>query len=55
MTGWTAIVVPVRRGGERLALKVTWPHPEGTHEPSCCGTGPARQRSGWSPLTLPEG
>ena len=32
MTGWTAIVVPVRRGGERLALKVTWPHPEGTHE-----------------------
>ena len=27
-TGWTALVVPVRRGDERLALKVTWPHPE---------------------------
>lgn len=27
-TGWTAIVVPVRRGGTRLALKVTWPHTE---------------------------
>lgn len=31
-TGWTAVVVPVRRGGEPLALKVTWPHPEGEHE-----------------------
>lgn len=31
-TGWTAIVVPVRRDEERLALKVTWPHTEGTHE-----------------------
>jgi streptomycin 6-kinase len=31
-TGWTAIVVPVRRGVQRLALKVTWPHPEGAHE-----------------------
>ena len=31
-TGWTALVVPVRRGGERLALKVAWPHPEGEHE-----------------------
>ena len=27
-TGWTALVVPVRRGRERLVLKVTWPHPE---------------------------
>ncbi|MGB7820431.1 MAG: aminoglycoside phosphotransferase family protein [Ornithinibacter sp.] len=31
-TGWTAVVVPVRRGGERLALKVAWPHPEGRVE-----------------------
>lgn len=31
-TGWTAIVVPVRRGDEQLALKVGWPHPEGTQE-----------------------
>ncbi len=31
-TGWTAAVVPVRRGGERLALKVAWPHPEGRYE-----------------------
>ncbi len=31
-TGWTAVVVPVRRGEERLALKVAWPHPEGEHE-----------------------
>ena len=31
-TGYTAIVVPVRRGVQRLALKVTWPHPEGRHE-----------------------
>ena len=31
-TGYTAIVVPVRRGVQRLALKVTWPHPEGLHE-----------------------
>ena len=25
-------MVPVRRGVQRLALKVTWPHPEGLHE-----------------------
>ena len=31
-TGWTAVVVPVRRGAQRLALKVTWPHPEGRVE-----------------------
>ena len=31
-TGYTAIVVPVRRGVQRLVLKVTWPHPEATHE-----------------------
>jgi len=31
-TGWTAIVIPVLRGTEALALKVTWPHPEGRHE-----------------------
>ncbi|QKE84307.1 aminoglycoside phosphotransferase family protein [Arthrobacter sp. NEB 688] len=31
-TGWTALLLPVRRGGERLALKVGWPHPEGAHE-----------------------
>ncbi len=31
-TGFTAMVVPVRRGDEALALKVTWPHPEGRHE-----------------------
>ena len=31
-TGYTAIVLPVRRGVQRLALKVTWPHPEATHE-----------------------
>ncbi len=31
-TGWTAVVVPVRRGHELLALKVGWPHPEATHE-----------------------
>ncbi|MGL4174935.1 MAG: aminoglycoside phosphotransferase family protein [Dermatophilaceae bacterium] len=31
-TGWTALVLPVRRGSERLALKVAWPHPEGAHE-----------------------
>jgi streptomycin 6-kinase len=31
-TGWTAVVVPVRRDGEALALKVTWPHPEGRLE-----------------------
>lgn len=31
-TGWTAIVAPVRRGAEQLALKVTWPHDDGTHE-----------------------
>lgn len=31
-TGWTAAVVPVRRGVQRLALKVAWPHPEGALE-----------------------
>jgi len=31
-TGYSAIVVPVRRGVQRLALKVTWPHPEALHE-----------------------
>ncbi|QIM20484.1 hypothetical protein G7075_03905 [Phycicoccus sp. HDW14] len=31
-TGWTAVVVPVRRGARALALKVAWPHPEGEHE-----------------------
>lgn len=31
-TGWTALVVPVRRGTERLALKVVWPHPEAALE-----------------------
>lgn len=31
-TGWTSLVVPVRRGEELLALKVTWPHPEGRWE-----------------------
>ena len=31
-TGHTAIVVPVRRGVQRLVLKVTWPHPEAAHE-----------------------
>jgi streptomycin 6-kinase len=33
MTGWTAVVVPVRRGGEPLALKVVWPHREAVAEP----------------------
>lgn len=32
-TGWTAVVVPVRRDGEPLALKVVWPHIEGRDEP----------------------
>lgn len=31
-TGWTAVVVPVRRDARRYALKVTWPHPEGRVE-----------------------
>ncbi len=31
-TGCTAVVVPVRRGVQRLVLKVTWPHPEAAHE-----------------------
>ena len=31
-TGVTAVVVPVRRGVQRLALKVAWPHPEGALE-----------------------
>jgi streptomycin 6-kinase len=31
-TGWTAVVVPVLRHGERLALKVVWPHIEARTE-----------------------
>jgi streptomycin 6-kinase len=31
-TGWTSLVVPVRRGVEQLVLKVTWPHPEARWE-----------------------
>ncbi len=31
-TGWTAVVVPVMRAGERLALKVAWPHVEARDE-----------------------
>lgn len=31
-TGWTALVLPVRRGDEELALKVVWPHIEGRDE-----------------------
>jgi streptomycin 6-kinase len=31
-TGWTALVVPVRRHDEPYALKVAWPHPEGRLE-----------------------
>ena len=31
-TGWTAVVVPVLRDGEPLALKVGWPHTDGEHE-----------------------
>jgi streptomycin 6-kinase len=33
MHGFTALVVPVRRDDELLALKVAWPHLEGTDEP----------------------
>jgi len=32
-TGWTAVVVPVLRHGERFALKVAWPHIEARDEP----------------------
>jgi streptomycin 6-kinase len=32
-TGWTAVVVPVRRDGELLALKLVWPHIEARDEP----------------------
>jgi streptomycin 6-kinase len=32
-TGWTAVVVPVLRDGERFALKVAWPHIEARDEP----------------------
>ncbi len=32
-TGWTAVVVPVRRGAEHLALKLVWPHIEARDEP----------------------
>ena len=31
-TGWSAVVVPVRRDGEVLALKVFWPHIEARDE-----------------------
>lgn len=31
-TGWTALVVPVVREGEPLALKLVWPHVEGREE-----------------------
>ena len=31
-TGWTAVVVPVRRDGEPLALKMVWPHIEARDE-----------------------
>jgi streptomycin 6-kinase len=31
-TGYTAVVVPVQRGGERLALKIGWPHRESADE-----------------------
>lgn len=33
MTGWTAIVLPVRRDGQELALKVVWPHVDAVGEP----------------------
>jgi streptomycin 6-kinase len=32
-TGWTAVVLPVSRDGERLALKLVWPHIEARDEP----------------------
>lgn len=32
-TGWTAVVVPVRRDGERFALKLVWPHVDARDEP----------------------
>lgn len=32
-TGWTAVVVPVRRDGVHLALKLVWPHVESRDEP----------------------
>lgn len=32
-TGWTAVVVPVRRDGAHLALKLVWPHVESRDEP----------------------
>ena len=32
-TGWTALVVPVRRDGLPLALKLVWPHIEARDEP----------------------
>jgi len=31
-TGWTAVVLPVERAGEALALKVGWPHTESATE-----------------------
>jgi streptomycin 6-kinase len=33
MTGWTAVVVPVVRGGVPLVLKVGWPHDDSAGEP----------------------
>jgi streptomycin 6-kinase len=32
-TGWTALVVPVHRADEALALKLVWPHLEARDEP----------------------
>jgi streptomycin 6-kinase len=32
-TGWTAVVVPVQRDGQQLALKLVWPHVESRDEP----------------------
>lgn len=32
LAGWTAVVLPVRREGQELALKVVWPHVEGRDE-----------------------
>lgn len=32
MSGWTAVVVPVDRDGERLVCKVAWPHEDGAGE-----------------------
>jgi streptomycin 6-kinase len=32
-TGWTAVVLPVRRDDEQFALKLVWPHVEARDEP----------------------